>query len=228
MVCWTKYWHLNGYVIILKPLGVILIASLFLVNPLAPCPFVGHLASPLSKGLFAGAIMDSGTCDSSLGFRSLKNATSFSRLYAKTHNCNTTSGPELLKCLRAMKPYDLMAWNNISGQPGYHPKLYPLMHWIPVIDGVALPDLPLSLLEKGTFNQVPLIIGTNHDEGSAFVLAAPLVVRGFKFPVDAKMFDLALNHFFLPESVSQIKKNIQVRADDYEKMTCSNPPRIFF
>jgi carboxylesterase type B len=43
----------------------------------------------------------------------------------------------------------------------------------PIIDGVVLPDDPAALFARGTFHHVPLIAGTNADEG---VLFAPRAV----------------------------------------------------
>lgn len=64
------------------------------------------------------------------------------------------------------------------------PPLGPIMPWGPTIDGTqtALPDLPLTLIEKGQFNKVPAIFGTNKDEGTIFVPALPLIVKGTHFP----------------------------------------------
>jgi hypothetical protein len=41
------------------------------------------------------------------------------------------------------------------------PTLYPLMPWGPAIDGspTGLPDLPVTLLQRGQYNKVPTIFG---------------------------------------------------------------------
>jgi para-nitrobenzyl esterase len=38
----------------------------------------------------------------------------------------------------------------------------------PIVDGVVLPDDPAQLFEKGAFSHVPMIVGTNADEGVFF------------------------------------------------------------
>lgn len=176
-----------------------------------------HLASPLSTGLFSGAIMESGTCDSPWFFRSYSNSQSFSRLYASVHGCNNTSGQDLLKCLRTVETGDFMAMKNISGVPGFHPKFYPVFSWAAAIDGTALPDLPISIIRKGKFNNVPLLIGTNHDEGTILVPVFPILVRDFHFPIDAESYDLALMHFFDDDklTVNKIKKAYPNASHDY-------------
>src|SRR5262249_50028002 len=40
--------------------------------------------------------------------------------------------------------------------------------WQPVIDGVVMPQAPIDALRSGSFNQVPTIEGTNHDEMTIF------------------------------------------------------------
>jgi para-nitrobenzyl esterase len=46
-------------------------------------------------------------------------------------------------------------------------------YW-PNVDGAVLPDEPWALFESGRFAHVPLIIGTNADEGTVFVLGLPI------------------------------------------------------
>ena len=40
--------------------------------------------------------------------------------------------------------------------------------WAPTVDGVELTDTPVALLERGQVAQVPMLFGTNRDEGSTF------------------------------------------------------------
>ena len=42
------------------------------------------------------------------------------------------------------------------------------------MDNSLLPDQPLKLLKTGAFNKVPVLLGTNRDEGTLFVMAAGL------------------------------------------------------
>jgi para-nitrobenzyl esterase len=43
------------------------------------------------------------------------------------------------------------------------------VQWGPVVDGWELPDQPRALFEGGAFAHVPLLLGTNRDEGWLFV-----------------------------------------------------------
>ena len=53
--------------------------------------------------------------------------------------------------------------------------------WTPVVDGVELADYPHRLLAAGKYHaDVPVLLGTNADEGALFV-APP------RFPIDGNM-----------------------------------------
>ena len=60
------------------------------------------------------------------------------------------------------------------------------VQWTPVVEGVELPDQPRALFESGTFARVPLMIGTNRDEGWVFV------DRSFPAGLTAEQYDSTL------------------------------------
>jgi para-nitrobenzyl esterase len=166
-----------------------------------------HIASPASKGLFRAAIMESGTCDSHEFFLDFKSADSWSADVAAWSGCNRTkeSHDDFMRCLRnttAVKWMDtVLSWFTGSWDrsgTGFRPLLAPLMPWAIAIDGSpqGLQDVPLNLIKQGAGSQVPLIAGTNHDEGSIFVPAMPLIVPGVHFPFDEHDVNLTLLHFF--------------------------------
>jgi len=166
-----------------------------------------HLSSPASKGLYRAAIMESGTCDSKEFFMELDLVDSWSADVAAWASCNRTklSHSAFMSCLRSttaevwmttVKSWFTGGWDQ-SGT-GYRPLLAPVMPWGPAIDGSAegLQDLPLELIKSGVGSKVPLIAGTNADEGSIFVPAMPLIVPGVTFPFSEKDLYLTLLHFF--------------------------------
>ena len=69
-----------------------------------------------------------------------------------------------------------------GGAPRTLPALAPLMPWGPAIDGVVLPDVPLRAIIAGAFNKVPVLLGTNRNEGSIFIPVFPLIVPDTEFP----------------------------------------------
>jgi len=137
-------------------------------------------------------------------FLDYPDAQSFSRFFAQSHNCNQT-GSALLECLRKLSVKELITVDaDIRPYPGFHPMLYPVMPWGIAIDKATTLDLPLTRIQQGLGNNVPLIIGTNHDEGTAFVPAMATIVGNVTLPVsDAELVRL-LEHFFTAAQANQI------------------------
>lgn len=78
---------------------------------------------------------------------------------ASTAANNTSSSS--LDCLRALPFAELdAALNGTDATP-----------WAPMLDGDFIADYPTNLLAAGRFPRVPVLIGTNQDEGSAFGVA---------------------------------------------------------
>lgn len=164
-----------------------------------------HLTSPRSAGLFAGAIVESATFDTPQFFQSKADAIAFNVLYSEAVGCNQTDGGAQLACLRALPTQKLMLsladWLNpnwpcinpancdgargsIRGvaPPRGLPSLAPIMPWGPAIDGVATPVLPYDALLSGNFHKVPVLMGTNKNEGSIFIPMMPILDEGLHFP----------------------------------------------
>ena len=57
------------------------------------------------------------------------------------------------------------------------------MDWGPVIDGVELTRSPADLAAEGKLHDVPVLLGTNRDEGTMFVrLASARMHAGLRRP----------------------------------------------
>ncbi|MBU6443169.1 MAG: carboxylesterase family protein [Alphaproteobacteria bacterium] len=118
-------------------------------------------ASPLAKGLFEGAISESG---GSFG-------------PPRTKDEGGTNVPPLslaeqkgVKFLRALHVNSIAAARKLStaqilAKAG--PALGGRLFW-PVFDGYVLPGEQYSLYAAGHYNDVPVLIGTNTDEGALF------------------------------------------------------------
>jgi carboxylesterase type B len=105
----------------------------------------GHLTSPGSRGLFARAMIQSGSCATQTPARALERGTAF----AKAAGCTTVA------CLRAAPVGKLLDASTdynarfVSGTPSF-------------------PEAPAAAVRAGRFPHVPLIIGANRDEGRTF------------------------------------------------------------
>ncbi|KAK3949756.1 Alpha/Beta hydrolase protein [Pseudoneurospora amorphoporcata] len=91
----------------------------------------------------------------------------FDRL-AQQVGCSHVNPQEQLACLRRQDVTSLQAANHAQHFPGHDGPLLPIFYWTPCVDGDFLQDLPYRLMRKGRFLNLPLLFGTNTDEGSVF------------------------------------------------------------
>lgn len=121
-----------------------------------------HMVMPASSGLFHRAILQSGPCDR---VDSMDQATTQGALFVDKLAC--TGQSDVLACLRGKPVEDLM-----SALPTGSNFLDAEVSWFPIVDGVELPDAPDALITAGTFEKVPVIMGTNADEATLFFALA--------------------------------------------------------
>lgn len=114
-------------------------------------------ASPLAKGLFQGAISESGgsfgparpTTYPGENLKYLKDAEATGDAYAKSAGVNSIDE------LRKIDAEKLPGGRGVG------------MSW-PIIDGYVIPDDQHNLYEAGKYNDVPILVGYNSDEGASF------------------------------------------------------------
>ncbi|CAH0589988.1 unnamed protein product [Chrysodeixis includens] len=128
-----------------------------------------HLLSPMSKGLFEKAILQSGSALSPWALQSepLKTAS----LLAAQMGYKTENPLELYNFFKSSKAEDLLK-HRVPREKG--DIVLSENIFVPCIEksipGVEtfLPDTPYTLLSKGQYNKVPVIIGFNNREGYYF------------------------------------------------------------
>ncbi|GAB7356848.1 hypothetical protein MBLNU459_g7721t1 [Dothideomycetes sp. NU459] len=81
-----------------------------------------------------------------------------------------TNDSKAMTCLRSLDTVALQPANVGSAYPG-HSKA-PLFYFTPAIDGVMIQDYPVRLFQAGNHVQVPLMVGDETNEGSAFAVNA--------------------------------------------------------
>jgi para-nitrobenzyl esterase len=122
---------------------------------------VGSLiASPLAKGLFQRAILESGT-GVGVGIATRNDAQAAALRFADSLHVYGVSR-DAAAHLRALNPDTVLATSLHLGPPG-SPAFYP------VVDGWVLPHAVDSTLASGAANLVPVIAGTNRDEGDEWM-----------------------------------------------------------
>lgn len=121
-----------------------------------------HLVSPGSHGLFDRAIMQGGFA--SYRWRTRQDGEPQADALATALGC--TDSAQMLICLRA-KTWDQVLRALPVGTEQFAET--GRTHWSPVVDGLVIPDQPRWLYEVGAFSRVPIIIGSNRDEGWTWV-----------------------------------------------------------
>jgi para-nitrobenzyl esterase len=126
------------------------------------------LVSPLAKGLFSSALMESGSCVApTTGSRA-----SEGQKLAMDVGCAMEA--DIAACLRAKPAQDLFSLPvesvNFFNYQKDISRLWEL-DWGANVDGYLLPDAPITLLRQGRHNHVPFALGTNADEAELFLPA---------------------------------------------------------
>jgi para-nitrobenzyl esterase len=111
-----------------------------------------HMSSPLSKGLFHRAIVDSALKENArpFGFAEQVGA-------ELSHKLNCSNATDELACMR-----DKSAKAIVDALPSAHGSgLYAV-----VVDGKVLTDSPIDMMQSGHHNHVPILQGNVEEEGS--------------------------------------------------------------
>lgn len=116
-----------------------------------------QLAAPASRGLFQRALAESGSCTTRRKFAS--EASTYATALAERTAC---PADDALACLRAKPLPDLFTAADALVAQG--------ASFGPIVDGDFIPDQPRNLYDRREIAQVPLLIGSNTDEGTGFVM----------------------------------------------------------
>ena len=115
-----------------------------------------HLASPLSRGLFHKAIAQSGALRDTTGTLAERGAAGM----ALADALGADELPNPLDYLRWLPPSDFPDLGSFPSNP--------------IVDGLFMPDNPESIYSRGEQANVPLLAGTNRDEGTMFMVRSPV------------------------------------------------------
>ena len=118
-----------------------------------------QMVSPGSAGLFSRAILQSGACVIPETSVTATVAEAGGFRMAKDLGC---SDPDALACLRALPAEDV-----VEAAPE-RPGVTGPNSWSPAVGLDVLPLPPRTAFASGRFNRVPMIDGTDHDEGRLF------------------------------------------------------------
>jgi len=116
-----------------------------------------HLVSPLSKGLYYQAILESGS-ENNVWTLNYPNQSPENYIYqvAVKLSCPIASTAEMLTCMRAATARDVRIADNIECTPGTF-----CQGFAPIVDGPGgfMPEMPIKLIEEMGDNSVNIISG---------------------------------------------------------------------
>lgn len=125
-----------------------------------------HLTSPLSRGLFQKAIIESGGGrDGVLTGRPMGEAETIGVNFARQHGIEGVDAAALAK-LRGLSAAEIVDGGQESAGPGG-----PATYSGPILDGRLTEETPQSAYEAGRQMRVPLIIGSNSADFVGFISA---------------------------------------------------------
>ncbi|XP_040838510.1 cocaine esterase-like [Ochotona curzoniae] len=151
-----------------------------------------HVLSPMSQGLFHGAIMESGVAVRPGLIAS--SSVPISKVVANLSGCGQVDSETLVGCLRAKSEEEMLemtkTFMTISG----------------VVDGVFLPRHPYELLASADFQPVPSIIGVNNDE-YGWILPKLFSARDTRNEIHREAMEALIHHtseqWMLPPRIGQ-------------------------
>lgn len=123
------------------------------------------MASPLSKGTFQGAILESGECQGTLNpdiripiKYNLIDTTGERSGERLAHGLDVSDGPDTLQRLRGIPLIEILkAWKNDPG-----------LHFDAIVDGWIIPKQPAQIFAEGKEMLIPILVGSNADEATVF------------------------------------------------------------
>lgn len=143
-----------------------------------------HMVMPRSQGMFSRAAMESGAFGAwqskPLGaaqdqYTALLNLTGCAGGAPPDGNGVTSQAMRNISGeLSCLQKLDLTVILRHADKAGAFSDSLDSSRYAPVIDGTELPDVPLTMLEKGdVLSKVPVLMGANRDEGRMFLSKTP-------------------------------------------------------
>ena len=121
-----------------------------------------HILSPLSKGLFKKAIIQSGTILTDISYMDKNESFNYSKEFSQKLGCKTNE-TNWITCLKHLNASNLMDYSLdfIRFSFGF----------VPVFNETFYPEKPVDAIKTGKFNaEVKLLAGVVADEGSNIVI----------------------------------------------------------
>jgi para-nitrobenzyl esterase len=122
------------------------------------------LASPLARGLFHSALIESGEC----ALIGREEAQARGAAFASAQGCE---GDDAIACLRALPASAFEGEITLDPTALGGPRGWKDLPWVPNLDGHVFTQEPLEAFRDGAHNDVPVVIGSNAHETELFTPA---------------------------------------------------------
>jgi para-nitrobenzyl esterase len=168
-----------------------------------------HLVSPMSKGLYSQAIVESGTFWTKGAeidaIYSKADAEQLGEGYAKSLGY---SGPDAIEQMRRLSYQAIV---NATPWPASPFQMVNSPHFEPTIDGWEVPDAPDTLFGLQRENPVPLMIGHNADDGTTLAADANMTVPEYVLFIQKRFGDHA--DYVLAKYPAKSTNEVQLRLE---------------
>jgi para-nitrobenzyl esterase len=123
------------------------------------------MASPLATGMFQGAILESGDCQSVLN-EDIREPIAYNSISGTgegvgarfSKDLGVADGHDALQRLRRIPADELLkVWNRD-----------PQVHFDAIVDGWVIPEQPAKIFAEGKQLRIPVLVGSNADEATVF------------------------------------------------------------
>jgi para-nitrobenzyl esterase len=149
------------------------------------------MGMPVARGKFSKAILESGAANT---VSSLEDGVEAARQFLDILNLKGSD----VDALRSLSVQKLMSAQQKLGDI-MREREYRMTPFQPVVDGMALPEVPLTAINQGSAASVQTLIGTNLDEFQLFNLMDPSLRR-----MDEAAMSRRLDSFISPEYVPRV------------------------
>lgn len=120
-----------------------------------------HILTPSSKPYFNKAIIQSGPFFNRVALSDRSTTDNHGELYAKRVGCDEFAGEEFTACMQDVPVAKAVMTSGVEHSTS-------VTEWGPVYQTAIIPQNPRQAFASGEFNQVPVINGSNLNEGNLF------------------------------------------------------------
>ncbi len=174
-----------------------------------------HLVSPQTKGLYQQAIVESGTFwTNGAEIDALNSKADAEQLGETFAESLGYSGPDTIAQMRKLPYHEL---TNATPWPAAPFQMVNMRHFEPTIDGWLIPDSPDTLFRNHRINSVPLIIGSNADDGTTLAAGANMMVPVYQTFIRNRFEDAdAVLAKYPANSTAEVQTRLEQIMTDYD------------